>query len=97
MKISGILPVVYLDSESIVRCRLIRLSFMKIEKSITIEELVEKVPEAILYLSKNGIRCVLCGEPIWGTLEEAAKQKGFSDADIARFVEDINKLAEGEK
>jgi methionine synthase II (cobalamin-independent) len=70
---------------------------MIIDKSITIEELVEKVPEAILYLSKNGIRCVLCGEPIWGTLEEAAKQKGFSDDDIERFVKDINRLAAGEE
>jgi iron-sulfur cluster repair protein YtfE (RIC family) len=68
---------------------------MKIEKSITIEELVEKVPEAVAYLSKHDIRCILCGEPIWGTLEEAAQQKGFSDDDIARFVEDLNRLAGG--
>jgi hypothetical protein len=66
---------------------------MKIEKTISIEELVEKVPEAVAYLSKQNIRCILCGEPIWGTLEEAARQKGFSDDDIARFVDDLNHLA----
>ena len=68
---------------------------MTITKDTTIEELVEKVPQAVTYLSRAGIRCVLCGEPIWGTLENAAKEKGFTDDDIARFVDDLNKLAAG--
>ncbi|GEM_PF-5336042 len=34
----------------------------------------------------------MCGEPIWGTLEEAAKEKGFSDEEIEGFVRDINEL-----
>ena len=64
-----------------------------ITKDITIEELVEKIPQSVIYLSRQGIRCILCGEPVWGTLEEAAKEKGFSDADIERFVAEINELA----
>ena len=68
---------------------------MTITKDTTIEELVEKIPQAVTYLSKAGIRCVLCGEPIWGTLENAAREKGFSDDDIARFVDDLNKLQNG--
>jgi len=65
---------------------------MIITNSITIEELVEKVPKAIFYLSKKGIRCVMCGEPSWGTLEEAAKEKGFGEEDINQFVKDLNEL-----
>lgn len=65
---------------------------MTITKDTTIEELVEKIPEAVTYLSKAGIRCVICGEPIWGTLENAAKEKGFGDDDITRFVDELNKL-----
>lgn len=64
-----------------------------IEKSIAIEDLVRELPEAVTYLSKNGIRCIRCGEPIWGTLEEAAREKGFGDADVARFVDELNRLA----
>ena len=64
---------------------------MEITKNITIEELVEELPEAVKYLSEEGIRCIRCGEPIWGTLEEAAKEKKFSDKDIERFVADLNK------
>lgn len=65
---------------------------MKLTKDITIEELVETVPESVKYLSQKGIKCIACGEPIWGTLEEAAKEKGFSDTDINQFVEEIQKL-----
>lgn len=67
---------------------------MTISKSITIEDLLEQVRGAVSYLSKHGIRCIRCGEPIWGTLEEAAKEKGFAEDDIQRFVDDLNKLAE---
>jgi methionine synthase II (cobalamin-independent) len=64
-----------------------------ITKDISIEELVERIPDAVVYLSREGIRCIRCGEPIWGTLEEAAKEKGFSDADIERFLTEIDELA----
>jgi len=64
-----------------------------ITKNTTIEELVEDIPGAIKYLMEQGIRCIICGEPIWGTLEEAAKEKGFDDNKISVFVEDLNKIA----
>ena len=65
---------------------------MIITKSILIDELVTQIPKSIEYLSERGIRCIRCGEPIWGTLEEAAKEKGFSDEEIAIFIDEINKL-----
>ncbi len=65
---------------------------MKITKEITIEELVEIIPESVRYLMEKGIRCIACGEPIWGTLEEAAKEKGFNENQIEEFVKDLNKL-----
>jgi len=66
-----------------------------IDKSVTIEDLVQQVPDAVTFLFENGIRCIRCGEPIWGTLEEAAREKGFTDTDIARFVDELNRLAAG--
>jgi len=62
----------------------------KITKDIYIEDLVELFPEAVTYLMEKGIRCLQCGEPIWGTLETAAKEKGFSDNDIDKFVKELN-------
>jgi methionine synthase II (cobalamin-independent) len=63
-----------------------------ISRKTTIEDLVEIKPGAINYLSKKGIRCILCGEPIWGSLEEAARLKGFTDAEIDLFVEELNQI-----
>jgi PP-loop superfamily ATP-utilizing enzyme len=63
-----------------------------ITKEITIEELITIKPESVTYLMEKGVRCLVCGEPIWGTLESAAKDKGFNDSDIEKFVEDLNKM-----
>jgi len=63
-----------------------------IDKTITIEDLTETVSGSVRYLMEQGIKCIACGEPIWGTLEEAAKEKGFNDKDIRKFVIDLNNL-----
>jgi len=65
---------------------------MKITKTITIEALIEILPESVRYLMEKGIKCIACGEPIWGTLEEAAKDKKFTDSDIDLFVADLNTI-----
>ncbi len=65
---------------------------MEITKNSTIEDLVENVSGAVKYLMTAGIRCVICGEPIWGTLEEAAKEKKFNDSDIEKFVADLQNI-----
>lgn len=69
------------------------------EKSITaaisIEELVEILPGSVTYLSRKGIKCIACGEPVWGTLEEAAREKGFGEEDIGTFVRELNAMMLG--
>lgn len=64
----------------------------KITKEIEIEDLVRILPKSVSYLSDKGIRCLRCGEPIWGSLEEAAKEKGFDEDQINGFVKDLNEL-----
>lgn len=70
---------------------------MNITKDTTIEELVEGLPVSIKYLMNQGIKCIACGEPIWGTLGEAATDKGFGPVDVERFVKELNKLAKKPK
>ena len=65
-----------------------------ITKDTTIEELVNNVPGAVKYLMEKGIRCIVCGEPIWGTLEEAAEEKGVGPDEIEQFVKDLNEIKE---
>jgi hypothetical protein len=65
---------------------------MEITRDITIEDLVSRKVDSVRYLADRGIKCIACGEPIWGTLEQAAREKGFSDKDISAFVHDLNRL-----
>jgi methionine synthase II (cobalamin-independent) len=65
---------------------------MKIDKNITIEDLVDDYPFSVNFLSKKGIKCIACGEPIWGTLEEACPEKNFSQEEIRNFVIELNEL-----
>jgi methionine synthase II (cobalamin-independent) len=65
---------------------------MNISKDISIEELVEKFPESVSILRKKGIVCIICGEPVWGTLYQLASDKGLSDKEIDELVEEIAKL-----
>ena len=63
----------------------------------SIEDLVTSVPSSVSYLMKKGIKCLACGEPIWGTLGQAAREKGFTEEDISGFVSDLRLLASGDK
>ena len=67
---------------------------MNVTKEISIEELVDKIPASVKYLMNEGIKCIACGEPIWGSLEEAAIEKGFDQDNIARFVSELQNLAD---
>jgi hypothetical protein len=69
----------------------------KVTAQITIEELVADLPASVTYLMEKGIKCIACGEPIWGTLESAAKEKGFNETEIAGFVLDLNGIAGNSK
>ena len=62
-----------------------------ITRQIEIEELIKILPEAVAYLSDKGIRCLRCGEPVWGTLENASKEKGFNDEQISEFEAELNR------
>lgn len=65
---------------------------MRITKDTTIEDLVAQTPLSVNYLREKGLVCILCGEPIWGTINELAKQKGFSDENISNLINDLNNL-----
>jgi methionine synthase II (cobalamin-independent) len=67
---------------------------VEITKEILIEDLVDHYAFSIRFLMEKGIRCIMCGEPIWGTLEEAAKEKGFTDRKIEDLVIELKRLAE---
>jgi methionine synthase II (cobalamin-independent) len=62
----------------------------KIEASTTIEDIVKDYPELIRPLREFGIKCVACGEPLWGTLQENANDKGIEN--LETILDQLNKM-----
>lgn len=48
---------------------------LPITKDIQIEDLIVRLPQSVSYLREKGIICVVCGEPVWGSLNDLATQK----------------------
>jgi hypothetical protein len=65
---------------------------MQIDLNTTIEEIVNKSSEAVKYLMDKKMRCIRCGEPIWGTLGDVLKEKGFSEDEIKQILEDLSSI-----
>lgn len=65
----------------------------EITKEIYIEDLVSHYPFSIIYLMKKGIRCIACGEPVWGALKEAVLEKGFSENELETFITEMKEMA----
>lgn len=67
---------------------------MAIKRDISIEDLTDNYPFSVSFLREKGIVCIVCGEPVWGTLEEVARSKGYDDAGIDQLVKQLNEKAE---
>jgi len=66
-----------------------------IDADILIETLVREYPKSVGFLAERNIKCIACGEPVWGTLREAAEEKGFSDEEIESIVRDLSAYLAG--
>ncbi|PLY03410.1 MAG: DUF1858 domain-containing protein [Desulfuromonas sp.] len=64
----------------------------QITRDMTIERLVELKPDAVGFLFHRKIRCIRCGEPVWDTIEEAARQKSYSEEEIDKLIDELNRL-----
>lgn len=67
---------------------------MKVNKDIWIDELLDKYPQSQEFLSKKGIVCVMCGEPVWGTLQEQMEEKDFSQDKMEKVMIELNEFLE---
>ncbi len=62
----------------------------KVTLETQIEDLVQKFPEAVGFLTRKGIRCIRCGEPLWCTLGELLKEEGISQSQSV--VDEMNEF-----
>lgn len=63
-----------------------------ITRQTLIEDLVTLLPESIRYLMERGMTVLVCGEPVWGSLEEVARERGFTDEQIDTMVAELSGL-----
>jgi len=59
-------------------------------KEMLIEDLVRAYPQLVGPLRVEGIVCLACGEPLWGTLEAHAIEKGIQNLDT--IIDKMNRL-----
>ena len=57
-----------------------------IERTTDIEDLVRDYPGAVSFMISHGLPCLVCGEPVWGTLEDIARDSGLSSGEIDQLV-----------
>jgi hypothetical protein len=50
-----------------------------VRRDILINELVTTLPGSVRYLLGKGIQAVACGEPVWGTLGDVARDRGYTE------------------
>jgi hypothetical protein len=60
----------------------------KVTRDISIEDLVQKFPQAVGFLTRKGVRCIRCGEPLWCTLGELLEEDKI--ADPQSIIDELN-------
>lgn len=66
-----------------------------IQRSTPIEDLIRDYPASVRFMVDKGLPCYVCGEAVWGTLEEVAPQRGKSEKDIDLLVDELNRSLQG--
>jgi hypothetical protein len=61
-----------------------------ISKDISVEDLLRRYPASVRFLIQRNLPCLVCGEPVWGTLEDVASRAGYDGQQIRQLVADMN-------
>ena len=61
-----------------------------IQKDTYIEDIIMHYPQLVKPLKDYGVTCIACGEALWGTLEEQAREKGIDNLD--GIITKLNRL-----
>ena len=67
---------------------------MDITKETNVEELARNFPAAVSIFAKYRIRLMQAGTVRWGTIERIAKQKDYTDEEIASIVKELKEKYE---
>lgn len=65
----------------------------QIFRTTPVEDLVQ-LPGAVDFMVRNGLPCLVCGEPAWGTFEDVARSRGRSPEEIDLLLAELNRRIE---
>jgi len=61
-----------------------------ITKDMLIEEVVTKYPQTVQVFIEHKIPALVCGDPVWGTVEEVVSENG---GDLELILKELNEVA----
>jgi hypothetical protein len=62
----------------------------KVTKDTSIEDLVLRYPESVGFLTRKGVRCIRCGEPLWCTLGELLQEDNIPEPQ--KIIDELNEF-----
>ena len=69
----------------------------KINKNMTLGEIVIKYPESVDIFMKYGLHCIGCSVAAWETLEQGAMAHGIRGKKLDNILKELNNLKDGNK
>jgi hypothetical protein len=69
---------------------------LTITRDVAIDDLIRACPKVVGLLVEEGLPCVLCGEPFWGTLAELAAGKNLDETAVESLVQKIRRQCEND-
>lgn len=66
----------------------------EITEDMLVADLVAAYPFSVAFLASRNLHCIICGEPVWGTVEELARGKHFTGDQISEMIHDLKSEAD---
>jgi hypothetical protein len=64
----------------------------KVKLETPIEDIVKAYPEAVGFLTRKGIRCIRCGEPLWCSIGELLEEEKIPSPQ--KMIDELNVFLE---
>ena len=65
----------------------------KVDLDTPVEDLVRLYPESVGFLTRRGVRCIRCGEPLWCTLGELFREDEVAEPEM--LLAELNGFLDG--
>jgi len=69
----------------------------KVDKNMTLGEVVQKFPKSAEVMMNYGLHCIGCHVASWETIEQGAQGHGMGEKEIEKMVNEINEKISSKK